>query len=178
LTRLGASVSDPTMIANRGDTACIEATLSFERAGLFRGRRAIISTGESSRAAKLSAKEVGSAPISTHTYARGSRGRSRGLDLGETILGARVSRLPPCLISPSVAGREGERIVRDGDGGGDDVVVDRRKSRFREPEDEHARGKRSEKAGLPPPSSRRKAGAIKEPAGPSLGIKHLRHEGT
>jgi len=70
-------------------------------------------------------------------------------------------------------------VDAEGDGGGGDVVVDRRKSGFCGPEDEHARGKRGEKAGSPPPpSSRRKAGAIKEPAGPSLGIKHLRHEGT
>lgn len=46
---------------------------------------------------------------------------------------------------------------------------------FRDPEEEHAGGREDGRAGAQP---RRKAGAIKELAGPTMSIKHLRHEGT
>jgi len=56
------------------------------------------------------------------------------------------------------------------------VMVVGTKVEFRDPEEEHAGGKVRQKGGGP--ESRRKAGAIKELAGPMMGIKHLQHEGT
>jgi len=95
--------------------------------------------------------------------------RSRGNDLGCSSV--KITVASPLTLPSREGGRGGGREaggkgdVRnprdggifvvdakgDGDGGGDDVVVDRRKSGFCEPEDEHAREKRGEKAGSPPP---------------------------